>query len=93
LGDLYDLARVWWVPQIPMKAFHVSVANLAQAKLILKTLADYDRFQFENNVKPDYCNAGGLEVFRDGDWEEWESDDGDDIRAILRDGRPLGAFG
>jgi hypothetical protein len=88
LGDLYDLARVSWVPQIPMEAFHVSVANLAQAKLILKTLADYDRFQFENNVKPDYCNAGGLEVFRDGDWEEWESDDGDDIRAIMRDGRP-----
>jgi hypothetical protein len=77
--------RIWWVPQIPMKPFRVSVANLAQAKLLLKTLADYDRFQFENNVKPDYCNAGGLEVFRDGDWEEWESDDGRAIRAIMRD--------
>jgi hypothetical protein len=63
--------EVWWIPQIPMKAVRVPVKNLREAKLILDTLAKYDIFQFENNIKPDYCNAGGLEVFEDGEWTEW----------------------
>ena len=77
--------RVWWIPQIPMKAFRVDVEDLAQAKLLIKTLAEYDIFQFENNIKPDYCNAGGLEVFEDGEWVEWESwDSGHDIHEYMR---------
>ena len=77
--------RVWWVPQIPMKPFRVDVEDLAQAKLLIKTLAEYDIFQFENNIKPDYCNAGGLEVFEDGEWVEWESlDSGSDIHEYMR---------
>ena len=78
-GDL----KVWWVPQLPMKAFEVSVPDLRSAALLLDTLADYDRFQFENNIKPDYCNAGGLMVSEDGDWFEWYSEDGysfDEVR-------------
>ena len=73
--------RVWWVPQIPMEAFHRAVANPAEAAFLLGALAYYDMFQFENNVKPDYSNTGGLEIFHNGDWEEWESDEGDDIDA------------
>ena len=77
--------RVWWIPQIPMKAFHVDVADLVQAKLLLETLADYDAFQFENNIKPDYCNMGGLEVFEDGEWVEWyDEETGDNIRDYMR---------
>ena len=49
-------------------------------------LAYYDMFQFENKVKPDYSNAGGLEIFRNGEWEEWESDDGDNVRDVQRKG-------
>ena len=45
----------------------------------LYTLANYDLFQFENNIKPDYCNAGGLEEFNGKDWLEWEDEDGDNI--------------
>lgn len=78
--------RVWWIPQVPMKGFRVPVKNIGEAKLILNTLADYDIFQFKNNIKPDYCNAGGLEVYVsniDGDhtpgWEEWEDKEGNDI--------------
>jgi hypothetical protein len=63
--------RVWWIPQIPMDAFRVKVDNPYQAKVMLETLAKYDAFQFEKKIKGDYCNTGGLEVFRDGDWEEW----------------------
>lgn len=63
--------RVWWIPQVPMEAFRVEVDGLQQAVLLLETLAHYDIFQYENNIKPDYCNAGGVEVFVDGDWESW----------------------
>jgi len=87
-GDL----RVWWVPQVPGKAFHVKVYNLEQAAMVLDLLADYDMFQYLVRVKPDYANAGGLEVFeknsvpigaddrywRDG-WTDWYDDDGDDF--------------
>lgn len=66
-GDL----RVWWIPQVPMKAFYRNVVDLAQAALLIETLADYDRFQFENRIKPDYANMGGLQVFEDGDWVNW----------------------
>lgn len=57
--------KVWWIPQVPMKAFEVYVDSLKEAKLILDTLAKYDMFQYENNVKPDYSNAGGLQK-----WDE-----------------------
>lgn len=40
-------------------------------------------FQYEQSVKPDYCNAGGLNVFEDGEWVEWHNDAGDDIDYLL----------
>ncbi len=70
-GDL----KVWWIPQVPMDAFEVPVKSVSEAAKILVVLADYDRFQFENNVKPDYCNTGGLLIYRDGDWEDWEDEE------------------
>jgi hypothetical protein len=81
-GDL----RVWWIPQVPGKPFHVSVESPEEAKKLLDTLARYDQFQLDNNIKPDYCNAGGLECFnQDGDyvdfeWCDWYDDaTGEDI--------------
>lgn len=79
--------RVWHVPQVPMKAFHVPVASIREARLVLDVLAYYDVFQFENRIKPDYCNAGGLQVFNpkddtdspDGSWYEWYDDEDNDI--------------
>lgn len=63
--------RVWWIPQMPMEAFQVPVTTLREARLILNTLAEYDKFQFENNIKPDYCNAGGLSAFDGKEWIDW----------------------
>lgn len=70
--------QVWWIPQIPMKAFCVDVCSVAEGAKLMDVLADYDAFQFEHNVKPDYCNAGGLRQWGediDGDgnpgWEDW----------------------
>ena len=74
--------RVWWIPQVPGKPFHVAVASPAEAKKVLDILGKYDLFQFKNNIKGDYCNVGGLEVFEemdDGlDWFEWHDEETDD---------------
>ena len=87
-GDL----QVWWVPQVPMKAFHVPVVDVAMGVKIMDTLANYDIFQFVNKVKPDYCNAGGLQRWcanNDGEgnpgWEDWydEESGADDPKAWL----------
>lgn len=75
--------RVWWVPQMPMEPFHVTVDSIPEARKILDTLAAYDLFQWQKKVKPDYTNTGGLEVFEDGEWIEWESADGDDIDSVI----------
>lgn len=63
--------RVWHIPQVPMEAFRVEVSSPQEAKKILDVLANYDIFQFEQNIKPDYCNAAGLEIFEYGEWCEW----------------------
>lgn len=82
IGDL----RIWWIPQIPMEGFHFPVSSPEMAADVLKLLAEYDKFQFEHNVKPDYSNAGGLEVYvEDSDgkgnpgWEDWMDETGLDI--------------
>jgi hypothetical protein len=70
LGDL----RVWWIPQVPGTPFYVNVNNEKEAQLILDTLAEYDKFQFQHKIKPNYTNAGGLERYEpgeDGDRSEW----------------------
>lgn len=74
--------RVWHIPQVPMKAFRVEVSNIDEAWKILNTLWDYDLFQYENRVKPDYCNASGLEYFDEEEnaWYEWRDDGGYDIK-------------
>jgi hypothetical protein len=78
--------QVWWIPQIPMEAFTVSVASVTEGVKILQVLADYDAFQFEHNVKPDYSNVGGLQQWDEGSngeglpgWVDWYSDDGEDL--------------
>jgi len=65
VGDL----RVWWIPQIPMDGFHIDISTIEEGVKIMNVLADYDKFQFDNNIKPDYCNAGGI--------ERYDADNGD----------------
>jgi len=68
--------RVWSIPQIPMKQFFFPVKSVDEAKLVVGAMAQYDLFQFEHNVKPDYSNAMGLEVFEGGEWTDWYDKDG-----------------
>lgn len=79
-----DRLRVWWIPQVPGARFFVPVATLDEARLVLETLGRYDAFQYEHRIKPDYANVGGLEMFEDGEWFEWCSEDGDEISDIMR---------
>ena len=75
-GDL----KVWWIPQVPMKAFEVPVKSPEEAIFIMDTLARYDQFQLDNNIKPDYSNTGGLNVFEEGEWSSWyHPETGEDI--------------
>lgn len=73
VGDL----QVWWIPQVPMKAFEVDVASIEEGAKIMDVLAKYDLFQYKNRIKPDYANAGGLrrwcEDAGEGEpgWEDW----------------------
>ena len=81
-GDL----SVWWIPQVPMKPFYYPVKTVKEAQLLLDVLGRYDQFQFENRIKPDYSNAGGLNVYSPEDadengncWVTWYNEDGSDI--------------
>ena len=72
--------RVWWMPQVPMNnKFEVEVSDEKEAAKIISVLADYDAFQFENKIKPDYSNMGGVEVFQDGEWMDWYNEEYDDF--------------
>lgn len=77
--------KVWWIPQVPMTSFDVFVSSFAHAKVLLEALAQYDLFQLDNNIKPDYSNAGGLCIWNEdleaddcgGKWEDWENNQGE----------------
>jgi len=62
--------RVWWSPQIPGPALIIPAPDAETARFLVAVLATYDQFQFEHKIKPDYCNAGGIEVFDEGEWIE-----------------------
>lgn len=84
--------QVWWIPQVPMKQFTVEVSSVEEGVKIMDVLADYDAFQFDNNIKPDYCNTGGLNQWEDdcdgegnSGWCSWCDDETgeDDPREYL----------
>ena len=91
---MYKL-RVWWVPQVPGKPFFVNVDTVEEGVKLMGILADYDAFQFEHNIKPDYANVGGLMMFDpkdttdspNGSWVDWwdEETGCDNPREFLRE--------
>jgi hypothetical protein len=69
-GDL----RVWNVVNPPNEGERYPVKSPQHAHVLISALADSQLLQ-EDVVS----NAFGLEVFHDGEWEEWYSGDGEDI--------------
>lgn len=63
--------RVCHIPQVPScDPFIVEVEDLKHAKFISDMLADYDLFQYENKIKPDYNNANFVEEWCEEE-QEW----------------------
>ncbi len=75
--------RIWHIPQIPMEDFKTEVDNPKEAKKILEILANYDIFQFERKIKPNYSNAAGLEEFDGKEWSEWHDEEGNEINNTI----------
>lgn len=84
--------RVWWIPQIPMKPFEYPVNSPEEGAILCDVLAQYDLFQLTHDIKPDYCNAGGLQIWdKDADgegnpgWVDWCSDDGTEFDEMMHE--------
>lgn len=70
--------RVYWIPQVGVNAiFYIPVSSVEEAKKYIDILSAYDCFQYNKNIKPDYCNLGGLEMYNDEteEWENWYYED------------------
>ncbi len=78
--------RVWWMPQVPMPPFVYPVPTLQAAKMLCEALAQYDLFQLENKVKPDYSNAGGASwrhaELTGGEWHDFDPEDEGDCEEV-----------
>jgi hypothetical protein len=84
--------RVAHYPQIPCKPFTVEVNALEEALLLFNVLADYDLFQYNNRIKPDYSNATTLEYWDEDEkeWLTWYDEDGYEIEDYeLKNGKAV----
>jgi hypothetical protein len=70
-----DDLRVWWIPQVPMEPFLVKIQSVEEGRQLQSILAAYDFFQFDNYIKPDYSNVGGMERFEDGEWVDVDEEE------------------
>jgi hypothetical protein len=59
--------KAWYIPQVPMKAFEVEKPSAVEAQAALDLITAFSIFEFENNIKPDYSDAGGISK-----WDETE---------------------
>lgn len=84
LVPVYDIEevegalRVWWIVNPPSAPFHYPVDNADEAIEIIEKLTKIDLA--DSRI---WANAGGLEVFEDGEWSEWYDEYGDDIMEVI----------
>lgn len=75
--------RLWWIPQVPMEAFRFEVPDYRTGKLMEEAFGLYDLFQLENNIKPDFCNVGGVEwnheTLTEGEWHSLDDDEAEEL--------------
>lgn len=71
--------RVWWVTNAPSQPKYYPVSSVDEAIAKLKELEERDLADADVND-----NAGGLEVFEDGEWTEYSDDEGNVIDDIMR---------
>lgn len=70
--------RVWWIPQVGeiSEPFYVPVQSEEEGKKVMTILAAYDAYQLQHNIKPDYCNSGGIQLYDPNvaDWVDYDSE-------------------
>jgi len=59
--------------------FYVYVRSPEQALEVIEILQEYDRFQYNHQVKLEHTAGSGLLIFWEMKWNEWYSDSGHDI--------------
>lgn len=75
--------KLWHIPQVPMTPFEVESEDLGYLVKLQDVLADYDAFELEHNVKPDYSNVSGICVLDDdGDWEDIDDEELGSVRGM-----------
>ncbi len=75
-GDL----RIWYVPQAPMDSYTQPVDSIEEGFKILDAIYQVALFEFENRLKPDYSNAGGVSRYETNgeggfDWYDVDEDE------------------
>lgn len=72
--------RVYHIPNVPREPFFVEVGTIWDAKQILNALANYDLYLGEELIG---SNVQGLQVYEDGEWEDWQDGKGRDIHELM----------
>lgn len=58
-----------------IEPFEVYANNLLEAHNAMNTLANYDLYQYDNRIKPDYNSCQFLEVYNGIEWCDWIDED------------------
>jgi hypothetical protein len=66
--------RVWYAPQLTGPSFEIEVEDFLEACRLLDTLYNFSLFEFENKLKPDYADLGGIQEW-DGEWLDVDFDE------------------
>ena len=69
--------RVWNIINPPNEPTYFPVRNTDHARRLIDALADSQLLQPEIE-----SNVFGLEEYRDGEWTEWNDDEGMDIHEV-----------
>lgn len=77
--DKRGALRIWRIISMPGEPEFWPVKDIEHAVALMNAMADSDLL--DDTIQ---SNAYGLEVFTDGDWEEWESILGEDISELAK---------
>ena len=75
---------LWYIPQVGsgVKTFKYSFSNLLEAVKALDMLYIFSSYEYNNRIKPDYCDMGGVQywdvmeqAWYDVDYDALEWDD------------------
>jgi len=71
-------------PQIQCRPYVIDIDNIKEAIRIKDILCNYDLFQYENKIKPDYANMSIIQCY-DEEEKEWYDLDKYDIENMLEE--------